>query len=129
MKNGYELVDGWAVADSEESWQALLADPEARTIRTLEDWRRVLESTDNPLVDCPNDVVERFTDSLMFANGGLAHAEYEDLIDLLTVRKFRRLWELFGLHWLVFKDYDCHRCDGQHNCVKVECNVVCTSNC
>ncbi len=115
------------VANSLREWRQLL-DSDARIVRTADDWHELLRSKDNPLAGYDEEVTGRFTESLVFNNGGLAGVDYSAIADVVTFRTFRRLLEAFGIGLGLFADYDGYMCESRGTCKKMH-ERICTSNC
>lgn len=119
------------VASTEAGWQSILKDKTVKVVRNLGDWKAALAcdtEADHPLQGCDKDVIEKFTSTLEFENGGLAHANYRMLRDTLTVAQFDRLWAFFGISPLLMKDYNNKECAKRATCSS-SITDICTSNC
>ncbi len=123
-----DLMELQSLPNTGEEWEKLLASNMPGIVRTSEDWNRSLNSADHPLQSVARAVVTEFTKTLQFRNGGLAHANYEMLVDHLTYRQFVQLWALFGLSMKLFNDYNNMQCVGPGTC-HVYLYSVCTSHC
>ena len=126
-----ELFEGIPVASTETGWQALLNNKEVKVVRCIEDWRSTL-ATDNknhhPLPGCEESIINEFTNTLRFENGGLAHANYRMLRHTVTVAEFDRLWAFFGISPFLMKDYNNKECAKRATCSTSYADI-CTGNC
>jgi hypothetical protein len=100
-----------AVAQTEREWQQILRDKSVKIVRTKADWRKLLGSPDNPLANLDHGEVKKFTESLVFRNGGLAGAYYGP-VEGLSYRQFGRLWGHFGFGMGLFAKWGGMRCVG-----------------
>jgi hypothetical protein len=99
-----------------DEFRTLLASNEAWFVRSVEDFEELAASRHSPLIDVPDDAIEEFKQTLIFKNGGLAHANYESLVDYMTVRQFVELWENFGLSSELFEKDNHKTCVSTHVC-------------
>jgi hypothetical protein len=125
------------LANNKDEFSAFLMNGDSRFIRTLEDfdrWNSDLTSHEfiydrkQILGAIDNAIVDQFRLSLLFKNGGLAHAQYDMLADHLTDDQFSRLWAMFGFSMRYFDDHKDMKCEGHGTCVNWQ-GSVCTSNC
>jgi hypothetical protein len=97
-------------------------------VHDAEQWQKLLNTPGNPLSAIDPSVLEAFTATLIFKEGGLGHAEYDTLIDKVTYRQFELIWSCFGVSMLYFegtRDFYC--CGHRHCCGKQGswCSSVC----
>ena len=116
------------LAANPEQWRALLNSDAPWVIRNEANWKALLATEYNPLKGVDQEVVQAFTDGLVFNNGGLAGANYTMIKDIISADQFYRLWEHFGLAHSLAKDYEDYQCVGRGNC-KRWIGYICTSNC
>ena len=95
------------LAKTAKEYLDLLGSDQRGFVRSEENWRDLLKSRRNPLSKCPRQAVQRFTSKLEFRNGGLAHADYEMLMQHLSLKDFVKLWDHFGIsqEYLVLIDH------------------------
>jgi hypothetical protein len=113
---------------TDEEWEAMLASSRRGFVRTAKQWEALLKSKKNPLTGVPKKAVDQFTKSLLFKEGGLAHADYSSIVDRLSYPRFKRVWESFGLSMSLFADHEGYKCVAQGDCESWN-NHICTSNC
>ena len=116
------------LARNDREWKALLRSDDKNLVRTMNDWEKLHASDDNPLNGINTKIVSRFTKTLKFKNGGLAHADFSMLVDVVPFSKFRTIWEHFGMSLELFADHEGYYCAGQGDCSSMN-NHICTSNC
>ena len=117
-------------AETEEEWRELMESDDETFVRSLEDWETLcMYPRSHPLPGVSRELVDEFTDELVFRNGGLAGGSYAMLINDVTVRQLYDLWNLFGISDGLFKDHQGYRCDGKHNCESTRLDVICMSTC
>lgn len=116
------------LAKTGEEYLELLRSKETGFVRSKDDWVNLVKSSKNPLAKCNPKSVDDFTNKLIFKNGGLAHANYEMLMDQITLSDFVKLWEHFGISREYLADTDHYKCSSPGNCEYYYPNV-CTSNC
>lgn len=116
-------------AQTEREWWSMLKSDDTTFIRSIDDWKAALADRHaNPLDGCEDETVRKFTESLVFNNGGLSHANYEPLEKKLTYFQFRSLWARFGLGMGLFADYENKECKSRGTC-SPSFGDICTSNC
>jgi len=116
------------LANNDREWRTLLHSEDPNVVRTMSDWRTLLASKESPLAGVEKRVVTAFTKKLKFKNGGLAHADFSMIVDVVPFSQFRRIWEHFGMSLDLFADHEGYTCSGRGNCKKLH-NNICTSNC
>lgn len=116
------------LARNDREWKALLRSSDKNVVRTMTDWKNLLASKENPLAGVDKQVINDFTKKLKFKNGGLAHADYSMIADVVPYSKFRKIWEHFGMSMELFADHEGYYCSGQGTCTSMN-NNICTSNC
>jgi len=127
----YEEYEGYPVASCEKSWQRLLADENIDVVRNEEDWNRSFDCgkpSRHPLAKSSGREIAEFTKSLVFNNGGLAHANYRSLRNSLTLSGFDRLGAMFGISPILMADYNNMKCSARATC-STSITDICTSNC
>jgi hypothetical protein len=116
-------------AQTEREWWALLKSKDKTVIRSMKDWKAALaDPKRNPLKGCSPSAVKHFTRHLKFANGGLGHADYSQVIEALNYPQFQGLWGAFGLGMGLFDDHSGYYCESKGTC-SVLSYCICTSNC
>ena len=121
-------------AQNEAEWKALMASKDADIIRDMEGWRRYIARMDrnHPLARVDKESVMKFTEALVFRNGGLAGLNYDSLVDDIGVsiprEELFNLFEVFGLGDQLAGDRDDMYCRGVGTC-DFENNAICTPNC
>jgi hypothetical protein len=124
---GYES-SAFRPANSIRDFRELLENPDAKVIRTMEDWKAYLGSEECALRDLPRDLQEKFTESLVL-NNGLAAFQYDEIENRLTFRQFRSLLNRFGMDLGVFVDYDGYYCESKGTCTKRIGSICIGDNC
>ncbi|WP_353070514.1 hypothetical protein RBB75_20700 (plasmid) [Tunturibacter empetritectus] len=97
-------------------------------VRSVKEWKALLETPNNPLNTLSPEVIQAFSDSLVFEPGGLAHAEYGMLADTLTYRQFEEVWACFGISMAYFGDVKDFYCRAPKQC-DFRTGSVCTIYC
>lgn len=116
----------WPKTDRE--WEAMLASKRKGFVRNAKQWETLAKSKKSPLAGLPKKAVDDFTKSLIFKDGGLAHANYGSIVDRLTYPQFKTLWQSFGITISLFDDHDGYWCSDRANCRKLTDNI-CMSQC
>jgi len=117
-------------AETEREWRALLKSNDKTFIRSLKDWKAALaDPKRNPLRGCDSAAIRHFTKNLKFKNGGLAHANFGEVVATLTYPQFQHLWGRFGLGMRLFEDYKGYKCESRGTCTLSSAVDICTSNC
>jgi hypothetical protein len=119
------------LAKNDEEWTALLTNKSEVFLRSIEDFRAFANSkriTEHPLANCDKATVDKFTESLLFKNGGLAHANYGVLKDKLTFKQFEVLWAEFGMSLELFMDHKDNYCESRATCAS-HVDYICMSSC
>jgi hypothetical protein len=116
------------LAKTSKQYLDLLAGGQNGFVRSEENWRDLLKTRRNPLAKCPQQAVRTFTSKLEFKNGGLAHADYEMLMNHMTLKDFVKLWEHFGISREYLATIDHHKCVQKGDC-EYYFPAICTSNC
>jgi hypothetical protein len=116
------------LAKNDREWKTLLRSKDKNVVRTASEWKKLIASRGSPLAGVDQKLVTKFTKSLKFKNGGLAHADYSMLVNEVSFSKFRKIWEHFGMDLTLFADHDGYRCVGNGSCQALS-NYICTSNC
>jgi len=127
----YEEYEGYTVASTAEEWATLLKDNRINAVRCEDDWKASFEcgsADQHPLAKCNTRDIEDFTQSLIFKNGGLAHANYRSLRNSLTLARFDQLGAMFGISPGLMKDYNNKECASRATC-STSITDICTSNC
>jgi hypothetical protein len=109
-------IDSQKLPKTPEEFRTLLGSDESWFVRSAQDLEELLESSSSPLANVPDDALEEFKQSLIFKNGGLAHADYGSLVEHVTFKQFEKLWEHFGLSPLLFHQDNHKTCVGSHIC-------------
>lgn len=116
-------------AQTEAQWKAFMASDDTSRVRSMDDWELCLRDTAcNPLAGVDPVIVDAFTESLVFRNGGLAGADYGRLDYILTYAQFMALWDKFGIGDLLFADWEGFECKSPGTC-KALISHICTNNC
>jgi hypothetical protein len=123
------MATGLRPAKTEREWWALLKSGDKTFIRSMSDWKAALaDPKNNPLKGCDPKAVQKFTKSLKFSNGGLAHANYGPIVEQMSYSQFSGLWGRFGLGMILFEDHNNMACTKRATCT-TEITSICTSNC
>ncbi|PHZ86669.1 hypothetical protein [Paremcibacter congregatus] len=127
----FEEYEGFPVASTADEWAALLKDKNIKVVRCEADWKASFEcdpSGRHPLAKCTAKAIEEFTRTLVFNNGGLAHANYRSLRNSLTLARFDQLGAMFGISPGLMLDYNNKECAKRATCSS-SITDICTSNC
>jgi hypothetical protein len=116
------------LARNDREWKALLRSKDPNVVRTMEDWKTLLKADESPFKGIDPKLALEFTKSLTFKNGGLAHADYSMIADVMPYSKFMKIWAHFGMGGELFADHDGYYCESQGSCY-VRTSSICTSNC
>jgi len=130
--NRYDALATKPLGNNTSEWLRIVDDRESypEIIRSHEDWTRYLQAnpSTHPLATCDPTIVEDFTKSLIFKDGGLGHAEFGMIMDEISYLKFAELWALFGMSMSYFDDRKDYKCTGPGNCEDAPTNI-CTDKC
>jgi hypothetical protein len=116
------------LASNDREWRALVRSKAPHVVRNKANWKKVLASKDSPLKGIDPKLVRAFSKSLAFKDGGLAHADYTMLVNVVPFRQFKQLWAHFGMDLGLFADHDGYYCESKGSCAKLTA-YICTSNC
>ena len=119
-------------ARTEADWQVFAQSKDKTRVRSMRAWNRCLRRVRcNPLKRLKKlqpELIEQFTESLVFRKGALAGADYSMIVDELSYREFTNLWDKFGMSGPVLSDHQDYACVGPGDCEK-DSDHICTSNC
>jgi hypothetical protein len=100
-----------------DEYKSFIADANnVEIVHDVEQWQKLIDGPESPLDGIDPKILEAFTATLIFKEGGLAHAEYDVLADNVTYRQFERIWSCFGVSMLYFAGTKDFRCCGPRNC-------------
>ena len=116
-------------ARTEADWQVFVQSKDTSRVRSKKAWKRCLRKARcNPLKRLNQDLVDQFSESLIFRNGALAGADYTMIVEDLNFKEFLNLWDTFGMSGPVLSDHTGYACVGVGDC-ETNSSHICTSNC
>ncbi|MEA2440462.1 MAG: hypothetical protein QOH76_1886 [Thermoleophilaceae bacterium] len=118
------------VANTREEWQKLLRS-DAQLVRSADDWKKLVSNRERRaelLHKCPDQAVAKFTELLVFRNGGLAGADYSVLTTHLSADQITGVFTAFGIGPELSQSYDAYYCKSAGTCSS-QAKCICTDNC
>jgi hypothetical protein len=120
----------WKPASTTEEFFALMADPRADIIRSVDDFMEKTRQQGTVYAKLDKRVVRQFARELKFKNGGLSTAQYDIIQKSLSPQDYAVFWEGFGLtlEFVQADDHQGYACVGVGDCATNQTHI-CTSNC
>ncbi|SSV52240.1 hypothetical protein [Acinetobacter nosocomialis] len=123
-----QKINSSLLANTNEEYLALLASDADWFIRSIEDINNLKVAKIEPFTKLSEVNFEKFVKSLTFSQGGLGHANYQPLMEELTLTEIFNIFSYFGLGIIKVLDYADMRCSGPSTCVSQNFSI-CTSSC